>query len=617
MTQPWRDVMSANAWCECWARASNQTRSQQLDQPITPFQCYVKKHFDLTGTKIATYHSIPKDKLELFPNREQSLDSLKRFVLGWTTQGPLGKVIGRRHQAVQKDGTWSLEDDQYSFLRQPVQLLLERCQLKKMYLKNVREYYEREGKVLRDPKNLIDFIAAPHQQLGCLLPPVPGGRMEVHSPQGISLQFETFAPGLNAVGALPNAFAQWADAFDPQNQNRIRPGNQWKPKGKAPFWVWLEKHPICTGEGQIVTGRDTSVEADALGSVQKIITEEKRLECTLRVEWGFLYDSNGQKYDTRGMAGKGGPANPRIAALFEKLRNNRRTEQGIEAQQNVPVPEENLRTTAAFVWTHRGELLAGTHNSDQQAVYTDFLHHTSLDAGNPVRCAGMIRVIEGKVELISNNSGHYQPPVASLQEFVRWLHGKQCLTSNAIVHIAQLDGNDAYKSVDGFLELVVPAAPRPDQLLSGRYECLTKLKQALDGVDILYDLSGGKALFFIRVRSDSSKEASKYFGGDFKRDIDTALQHPSNELAWSIPIRVVRALAGLPGGEHLAAITQDVQKLKQETPPIQFSDAIFKLQPLTRGSTLSQLLNKKLTAWNLSYPDGLPATDRWTVRWQA
>ena len=229
----------------------------------------------------------------------------------------------------------------------------------------------------------------------------------------------------------------------------------------------------------------------------------------------------------------------------------------------------------------------------------------------------MIRVIEGKVELISNNSGHYQPPVASLQEFVRWLHGKQCLTSNAIVHIAQLDGNDAYKSVDGFLELVVPAAPRPDQLLSGRYECLTKLKQALDGVDILYDLSGGKALFFIRVRSDSSKEASKYFGGDFKRDIDTALQHPSNELAWRIPIRVVRALAGLPGGEHLAAITQDVQKLKQETPPIQFSDAIFKLQPLTRGSTLSQLLNKKLTAWNLSYPDGLPATDRWTVRWQA
>ena len=599
MTQPWRDVMSANAWCELWARASNQTPSQQPNQPLTAFQCYVKKHFDLTGTKIATYHSIPKDKLELFPNREQSLDSLKRFVLGWTTQGPLGKVIGRRHQAVQKDGTWSLEDDQYSFLRQPVQLLLERCQLKKMYLKNVREYYEREGRVLRDPKNLIDFIAAPHQQLGCLLPPVPGVRMEVYAPQGISLQFETFAPGLNAVGALPNAFAQWADAFDPQNHNSIRPGNQWKPKGKAPFWVWLEKHPICTGEGQIVTGRDTSVEAEALGSVQKIITEEKRLECTLRVEWGFLYDSNGDEYDTSGMAGKGGTADHRNAGLLKMLRNNRRVEQGKETQQNVPVPEENLRTTAAFVWTHRGELLAGTHNSDQQAVYTDFLHHTSLDAGNPVRCAGMIRVIEGKVELISNNSGHYQPPVASLQEFVRWLHGKQCLTSNAIVHTTQ---PYAYKSVDEFLELAVPAAPQPAQLLRDRKDCLTKLKQALDGVDILYDLSGGKALFFIRVRSDSSKIASKYFGGDFKRDIDTALQHPYNEVAWRIPIRVVRALAGLPGGEHLAAITHDVQKLNQETSLIQFSDAIFELQPLTRGSTLSQLLNKKLTAWSLSYP---------------
>jgi hypothetical protein len=345
------------------------------------------------------------------------------------------------------------------------------------------------------------------------------------------------------------------------------------------------------------------VEADALGSVQKIITEEKRLECTLRVEWGFLYDSNGQKYDTSGMAGKGGPANPVTAGLVDRLRNNRRAEQGIEAQQNVPVPEENLGTTAAFVWTHRGELLAGKHNSDQQAVYTDFLHHTSLDAGNPVRCAGMIRVNKGKVELISNNSGHYQPPVASLLEFVRWLYGKQCLTSNAIVHTTQ---PYAYKSVDEFLKLAGPAAPQPDQLLSRRKECLTKLKQALDGVDILYDLSHGKALFFIRVRSDSSKTASGYFGGDFKRDIDTALQHLYNDVAWSIPIRVVRALAGLPGGEHLAAITQDVQKLKQETSLIQFSDAIFELQPLTRGSTLSQLLNKKLTAWNLSYPDGLP-----------
>ncbi len=613
MTQPWRDVMSANAWCELWARASNQTRSQQLDQPITPFQCYVKKHFDLTGTKIATYHSIPKDKLELFPNREQSLDSLKRFVLGWTTQGPLGKVIGRRHQAVQKDGTWSLEDDQYSFLRQPVQLLLERCQLKKMYLKNVREYYEHEGKVLRDPKNLIDFLAAPKQKLGCLLPPVPGVRMEVYAPQGISLQFENFDTGQNAEGALPNAFAQWANALDPQNNNRIRPNNQWKPKGKTPFWVWLEQHPICTGEGRIVTlllGQEPgSVQADALGCVQKIIAEEKRFEYTLRVKWGFLYDSNGDEYDTSQMPGKGGTPNPRTAGVVERLRQNRRPQEGIETQQNVPV-QKNLRKTAAFVWTHRGELLAGVHKatpdrSRGEDVYTDFFHHTSLDAGNPVRCAGMIRVIDGKVELISNDSGHYQPPVASLQEFVRWLHGKQCLTSNAIVHDAEnaeLAGNDAYKSVDEFLGLAGPAAPQPAQLLRDRKDCLTKLKQALDGVDILYDLSGGKALFFIRVRSDSSKIASKYFGEDFKRDIDTALQHPSNELAWSIPIRVVRALAGLPGGEHLAAITHDVQKLKQETPPIQFSDAIFELQPLTRGSTLSQLLNKKLTAWSLSYP---------------
>jgi len=471
-------------------------------------------------------------------------------------------------------------------LRKSVSDLLERCLLKKHYLKGVREYYQHEGKVLRDPKNLIELIRAPKINLGRHLPPVQGVRLEVYAPPGINLQFEHFEEGQQAVTALSVAFGQWANAFVPKNDTntgyKIRPEDEWKSKSKKPFFVWLETQSICTGKGIIITGpgHGDFVSPDLLGSVKKIIDLEERRNHTLQVNGGFLKKLDSEEnYDTKGMAGKGAPPSENT------LRFRAARPQGV----GPVTPEKDLRKTAAFVWTHKEELLVGEHKADQnvQLTYTDFFHHTSLDAGNPVLCAGMIRVIDGKVELISDNSGHYQPPEASLKRFVRWLQGKQCLTGNAIVNVSE---SATFPTVEVFLGEAMPAATQVD-VLKKRNNFLDSLRFEVGTVSSLYDLSQGKAVAFIRIRSPESKIASQYFGGDFKNDIDTAKAHSGNEMAWNIPYRIVLSLAGI-SKEPLAVITDNVKRLKQDG--IQFSTTIYDLKPLKQGSTMSQLLQQKI-----------------------
>lgn len=335
---------------------------------------------------------------------------------------------------------------------------------------------------------------------------------------------------------------------------------------------------------------------DLLGSVKKIIDLEERRNHTLQVNGGFLQklDSN-DNYHTIDMAGKGRPA-PAITEAMKKMKRERLNQQ--VQPDNIIQPANDLTKTAAFVWTHKEELLVGEHKADQkvEGTYTDFFHHTSLDAGNPVLCAGMIRVINGKVELISNDSGHYKPGEANLKRFVRWLQGQDCLTENAIVSVT---ASATFPTVEVFLGEATPAAT-PAEVSNKRNKFLEQLEvevNGVNGVNRLYDLSQGKAVAFIRIRSPESKIARQYFGGDFLKDIKVAKEHSANEMAWNIPYRIVLSLAGI-SKEPLAVITDNVKRLDQD---VQFSTTIYDLKPLKRGSTMSNLLEQKIR--NLKPPD--------------
>ena len=48
-------------------------------------------------------------------------------------------------------------------------------------------------------------------------------------------------------------------------------------------------------------------------------------------------------------------------------------------------------------------------------------HHSSFFAGNPVACAGELKIVNGKLKSINNNNGHYWPEGDMVEQFVREL----------------------------------------------------------------------------------------------------------------------------------------------------------------------------------------------------
>lgn len=68
-----------------------------------------------------------------------------------------------------------------------------------------------------------------------------------------------------------------------------------------------------------------------------------------------------------------------------------------------------------FVMTMSNELFVGLFG-DTHAKY-----HSSFMSGKPVQCAGTIRVIDGRITEIENDSGHYTPRDASLAKVLRHL----------------------------------------------------------------------------------------------------------------------------------------------------------------------------------------------------
>lgn len=57
-----------------------------------------------------------------------------------------------------------------------------------------------------------------------------------------------------------------------------------------------------------------------------------------------------------------------------------------------------------------------SHSSNAQAVgHPTAIHHSSMVAGAPVAAAGTMRIRDGQLLSISNESGHYAPPPSSLQ----------------------------------------------------------------------------------------------------------------------------------------------------------------------------------------------------------
>jgi hypothetical protein len=85
---------------------------------------------------------------------------------------------------------------------------------------------------------------------------------------------------------------------------------------------------------------------------------------------------------------------------------------------------------AASIWSEHYELFVARHEEFEW-------HHSSFESGNPVRCAGMIKIVNGRVVGVTNGSGHYRPRLRHLYNFLRALDQHNCLDANCAVRASK------------------------------------------------------------------------------------------------------------------------------------------------------------------------------------
>jgi len=209
----------------------------------------------------------------------------------------------------------------------------------------------------------------------------------------------------------------------------------------------------------------------------------------------------------------------------------------------------------------------------------------------------MIRIVSGKVELLANDSGHYRPSREKLRDFAKWLADRNVFAPRALAIVQSAEGSDRMLVED----LIRPLGPA----YVGRIrQSLDQLAGLMSEVSRKYDASQGKFISFIRRRSDSSKKASAYLGGEFQKDIKTAQQSLTDEHWWQIPQRVVRSLLG-ESGEGFPSIAQSARESQRVLGfKTGFSSAIADLEPLKKGSTLDDILREGWGKWRPPSADG-------------
>lgn len=109
---------------------------------------------------------------------------------------------------------------------------------------------------------------------------------------------------------------------------------------------------------------------------------------------------------------------------------------------NSPIPRRTI-----FALSASNEWYAKPNTGEDD----DNLHHSSFLQGVPVKCAGELFVDNGgNLTKITNNSGHYQPDMLSLQRAVAVLKAQMADTSAVQV---KLVGKPTVYTVDNFLNL--------------------------------------------------------------------------------------------------------------------------------------------------------------------
>jgi hypothetical protein len=563
--QPWRDIPSASKVKSLLGLGAPVQVAAPAGRPGAP--PYSLRRF---CDNVADYHRIPKDSLAKMRTRASMLQVI----------GNMGRELLANNHAIRNSG---------SGISAALAMVSDRALNKARYVKTIYDFYMGEGSGVFKGADLLNYLRSPPTPGGTLRHLVPGCRMEMLDPFHRSVELDLNPQHgftlLEFQSGMGYAFAQWCGiliqhphgepgdltvvpefTFDSIDSSRL-----------PPFFLWLENHAICSGDDNT-----------AFGGMYAFTPETVT---------GVLYSPYGSRPHTA--------RNP-IAAVHG-IHWIMPSSDGIVAEMPLDNPAQGLRPfdtqhlpgkgheeaqSAAYVWTQCGTLLAGEHATGE-------LHHSSFVGGHAVRCAGMIRVAGGKVDMISSNSGHYRPSEDNLRSFAKWLQSRGVFTPFAT---ARFFRNDAIVEEDilTFLGLTTSSGRMPSDHVKA---ALLDLKQRVGRAVERYKQSGTqvKAFSFMRnvTRSRESLDALEYLEKDFPGDIDTAILVTTDSSWWMVPCEVIRSLLQETDAKPFPSLLADSTKVSpvigRNVRP--FSARITRLRPLKNPSTMRTILLEEWRSW--------------------
>ncbi|MBV0899957.1 MAG: hypothetical protein KTV77_04390 [Wolbachia endosymbiont of Fragariocoptes setiger] len=168
-------------------------------------------------------------------------------------------------------------------------------------------------------------------------------------------------------------------------------GNKYLYKLQNKFKNHSPRHNFMTefGKNRQIFGTDIKV---------KHFTSDEQSKHSLYIDQKNddfrLYDISGNLYNTKGKVSKG--------------------------QQDM----------VAYAMTLEGKLVVHEHLDVGRCDELAFRHST-LGGGKAILCSGLIKIENGKITHIDNNSGHYKPQPANLYNAIKRLQKKNVFSSNA------------------------------------------------------------------------------------------------------------------------------------------------------------------------------------------
>jgi hypothetical protein len=554
--QPWRDVCSAILW-------ANTMKKHKRGGSLNIF-------IDAVTAELRTYHLLEKADMSFFRLRRGSLRTIE------------GKV---KLFLAHKDGLKAPAD-----LRRHSELLQHQAKLKAGYLDKIQAFYLPEGAGYQylDPVAFINFLKSPHvaPENGARLQ--PGTRMEALDPAHRSFEMHFKNNVLqqnNFYSAMESVFGEWIGAvkYNPDvgaqfvNPNALNNDSNSHPALNTPFFVWMENHFFCVGQDH--EGYEGIVDPLKPKDLQSIIyspyssgKQEAPIEAVDEIHWLM-------------------PSSDGLVMEFPLAGNNSGKLRIFDTQHltGKPPNQNDMNSvgepkSAAYVWTKDGTLLAGEHKPNH-------LHHSSFVGGGDIRCAGMINVKYGKVEFISNNSGHYRPSAENLKEFAKWLNGRNVFHAQSR---AILNGGEESPLISKFLEGNVRGKNRPSN--PNVVDDLKKLETSRISVVQKYEASRTKGGLFnhnsiFRSKSEESQKVLNYLKKEFKEDIETAKLDTSDPSWYGFPTEVIRTLLGEPKSLPFSELLKQVSG-RTVIGNKKFS-SLAGLTPLKKSSAMHSILSEE------------------------